>query len=195
MPEAIFGNGWGNQGKSLGNGDVESGEGAGLELAQTLLDDGPAGLDGVEVRRVGRQVSKLGTGGFDQCSYPIDFVRGEIVHHYHLAGLQSRAEHVFEIGQEHIPIGRRLDRHHRLPSFEADGTQHGDGSPASIRCAFADSLAAARSAIESRHVRGHTAFIEKYEPFRIDAGGFRSPLFPPPGLFGTVLLTGVQTFF
>ena len=122
-------------------------------------------------------------------------MRGKVVHHHYLARLQCRAEDLFEVGQEDIPIGGRLDRHHRLPSFDADGTQHRDRPPASIRCPFVDPLAPACSSVKFRHVRGDATFIKKHEPLGIDPGGFPSPLFPLPRSFHAILLTGVQTFF
>ena len=98
MSEEILSNFGRDQGEGLGESEVKSSHRPCHELAQTLFDDRPAGLDRAEVRGTGREVSYLGTGGFNQFFHPFYFVGGEIVHHHHLPGPQCRAEHFIEVG-------------------------------------------------------------------------------------------------
>src|ERR1035441_192395 len=73
--------------EGIGDGLIECFFGSCLGVAQELLEFGPGLLDGVQVRRVGRQIEQLRTAGFDPLAYPSHFVRRQVVHHHHIAGL------------------------------------------------------------------------------------------------------------
>ena len=74
MSEEIVSNFGRDEGEGLGESDVKSSHRPLHELAQTLFEDRPAGLDRVEVRGIGWEVSYLGTGGFNQFFQPFYFV-------------------------------------------------------------------------------------------------------------------------
>src|ERR1017187_6719867 len=73
--------------EGIGDGLIECFFGSCLGVAQELLEFGPGLLDGVQVWRVGRQIEQLRTAGFDPLAYPSPFVRRQVVHHHHIAGL------------------------------------------------------------------------------------------------------------
>jgi hypothetical protein len=171
MAKAVHSDFWSDEGEGFGNGCIQGLQGTGFEFAQMLFDDRPAGLDGIEVRRVGWKVEEFSTGGCNQGSDAIHLMGGQIVHHHHLPGLQCRAKYLSDVGQEDIAVGGRLHRHPGLPSLDADSAQHGEGSPSPIRSTLVDSLPAWRSSVESGHVRGYAAFVQKYETCRVYAGG------------------------
>jgi hypothetical protein len=57
---------------------------------QQLVDLRPGLLDGIEVGRVGRQLEQLRAASLDQLSHSGHHVRRQVVHRYHLSGLQPR---------------------------------------------------------------------------------------------------------
>jgi len=61
----------------------------GSVAAQDLFDLAPHRLDGIEVRRIGRQIQQPGAGGFPDSP---DLVRGRIVQNHHLARAQGGDE-------------------------------------------------------------------------------------------------------
>jgi len=79
--------------------------------AQQLFELGPCLFDGVQVRRVRRQVEQLGSCRFNSFAHSLDLVRTEIVHDHHVANAQFRAQDLIQIGQEYLSIRGRFDGH------------------------------------------------------------------------------------
>ena len=71
----------------------------------------PSLFDGVEVRGVGRQIEQLGSCRFDPLADTLYLVSTQVIHHHHLAGTQRRTQHVVQIGEEDLAIGRRFHGH------------------------------------------------------------------------------------
>ena len=181
-----------NGGECFGESMLEGGDGAGLERAQLLFDLCPALFDRVKVRRVGWQVTKCGSGSFDEVAYAVDFVRSEVIHDDQLTGLQLRTQDVFEVSSEDVTIGGRFDRHRSHPSGNADRSQYGQCPPASGRNSFFNARPVQRTSVTPRHFRGDAALVNEDELRRIDLSGF---LLPEPALAFdslTVLLGGVE---
>ena len=61
----------------------------GSVAAQDLFDLAPHGLDGIEVRRIRRQIPQPGASGIEGFPDSPDFVRGQIVQNHHLARAQG----------------------------------------------------------------------------------------------------------
>ena len=91
--------------------------------AELLLELRPCFLDGIEVRRVRRQVEQFGSCRLDPFADAGHFMRAEVVHHDHVSGLEGRAEHVVEVGQEDFGIRGRFHRHRRDHAVHAHRTQ------------------------------------------------------------------------
>jgi hypothetical protein len=70
-----------------------------------------------------------------------------------LARPELRAQHLFQIGEKDIAIGRGFDGHGRHPTTQADGAQHGEGPPVTGR-ALRNALATQPAPIAA----GHTAY-------------------------------------
>ena len=160
--------------------------------AEELLDLGPALLDGIEVGGIRRQIAKLGSALLNQITHALHFVSGQIVHHHDVAGLELRAQHLFDVSQEDVTIGGRFDGHDGDPSRGTHGTQHGKRSPVPSGCAFGDSLSADATPVTSRHLRRDAAFVQKYQPFRVDLAGLFAPEAAPDLTVRGVLLGGVE---
>lgn len=164
-----------NSGECFGKGLLEGGNGTGLECAQPLFDLCPAFFDGVEIRRVGRQITERGTGLFNEFPYSVHFVSPQIVHDDQLTWLQLRTQDVFQISPEDITIGGCFDRHRGHPTGKTDRPQYGQCPPASGRNSFFDTRAVQRTSITSGHFRRNAALVHEDELRRIDLSGFLLP--------------------
>lgn len=143
-------------------GSLQSRHRASLMSTKMLFELSPATFDGIEVGRIGWQVGEPGTGGLDQPAYPLDFVSRQIVHDYHLARPELRAQHLFQIGEKDIAISRGFDGHGRHPTTQADGAQHGEGPPVTGR-ALRNALATQPAPIAAGHFRGDPALVQEDE--------------------------------
>ena len=181
-----------NGGERFGESMLEGGDGTGLERAQLLFDLCPALFDGVKVRRVGRQVTKRGSGLFDEFAYAVHFVRSEVVHDDQLTGLQLGTQDVFEISPEDIAVSGRFDRHRSHPSGNTDRSQHGQCPPPSGGNSFFDARAVQRTSVTPRHFRGDAALVNEDELRRIDLSGFLLPELALRSDSLAVLLSGVE---
>ena len=92
-------------------GSLQSRHRASLMSTKMLFELSPATFDGIEVGRIGWQGGEPGTGGLDPRADPLDLVSRQIVHDYHLARPELRAQHLFQIGEKDIAIGRGFDGH------------------------------------------------------------------------------------
>jgi hypothetical protein len=109
--------------------------------------------------------------------YSIHFMSSQIVHDNQLAGFQLRTKDVFQISQEDVAVGGRLNGHSGHPSGNADRSQDRQGAPAAGRNSLFDARAVQRTSIAPGHFRGDAALIDEDELRRIDLPGF-----PPPEL-------------
>lgn len=103
---------------------LEGNDGASFESAELLLHLGPALLDGVEVGRVGRQVTKRSAGLLNELSNAVHFMSFQVIHDDQLAGFQLRTKNLFQIG----PIGGRLNGHSH-PTGNAHRSQYSQCAP------------------------------------------------------------------
>ena len=181
--------------EGIGEGVLEGGERAGLEGAQALFHLRPTFLDGVEVRRVGRQKEKRCPGLMDSFGNTVHFMRAEVVHDHDLIGQQLRTQNLIEVGEKDVSVGRRFNRHSGNPTGSTDGAEYRHRSPVASWNAFLKSGTAHRTPVALRHFSGDAAFVEEDEPCRVDLPGFFLPapaLLPDP--LG-VLLGGVERLF
>ena len=70
-------------------GQEEVGFRSWIVTAEDLLDLAPHRFDGIEVRRIGRQIQKPGSCGLDRFANSPDFVRGQIVQDHQVACSQG----------------------------------------------------------------------------------------------------------
>ncbi len=108
---------------------LEGNDGTGFESAELLLHLGPALLDGVEIGRVGRQVAERSPGLLNEFSDAVHFVSSQVVHDDQLAGFQLWAKNLFQISQEDISIGGRLNGHNGHPAGNAHCSQYSQCAP------------------------------------------------------------------
>jgi hypothetical protein len=175
VAEVVGGILWRKSSESFLKCRLKGDDGAGFESAQFLFHLCPTLLDGVEVRRIGRQKAEGSSGFLDQFSDTVHFVRSQVVHHDQLAGFQLRTKNVFQIGSEDIAIGGRLNGQDGHPTGNADRSQYGQGAPVASGNSFVNASAVECAAIASCHFRRDSAFIDEDELRRVDITAFPLP--------------------
>ena len=129
---------------------------------------------------------------FDALADAIDFVRAEIVHDQHIAGLQSRAQNFIQKAEEDFSVCGRFNGHGGNDAARAHCTQKGENLPVAFRGPLVDSLPTRRTSIQTCHARGDTALVEKDQLFRRDRAEMLDELFSPATGFFCVSLAGVE---
>ena len=134
----------------------------------------------------------LKSGEYDLLPDSDHLVGRQIVHDHDLAGLQSRAQPLLQIGQKHLSIGRRFHRHRRQQPIYAERSQYRQGVPVSCGRAFPHALAARGWSVATGHFGGHSALVEKHQVARVDLLQRLPPELPPRLDFWALLLLRVE---
>ena len=111
--------------QSFRDGGVERLTRARLGLAQRRFDLRPAGFDGRQVRRVGRQIEQTRPASGQRLLDAHRVMGPQIVHHDNIPRGQRGAQHLLDIGAKDLRVGRAVDGHHRLEALDAQRPQHG----------------------------------------------------------------------
>jgi hypothetical protein len=181
--------------EGVGDGLIESIRTPGFGCTQELLELGPGLLDGIQIRRVGRQIEKLCVAGLNQLAYPRHLMRRQVVHHHDVARLELGAQNLFHIRAKDLAVDGRGDRHHRFDTAQAHGPQRGQDFPVTLRGGFVNPLAPWRTAPLPRHLRGDATFIQKNQLLRINRMNGFEKLFATPTVGFRVSLGCVKSFF
>ena len=88
-------------------------------VAEQLLELTEGEFDWIEIGRIGRQVTDLGTGGLNGCHDARRLVAGEVVHYHDVARAKRGDELLLDPGPEHTAIDRAF---HAQRCDEAGGT-------------------------------------------------------------------------
>src|ERR1700758_3523494 len=111
-------------------------------LAQMRLQFAEGHLDGIEVRRVRRQINQCRTHRFDRLSDAGHLVDRQIVHHDNVAALEGRNKILFHISKEQRSIHGAFKDERRGHSALAQGADKGDDFPVPVRRVIDQPLAA-----------------------------------------------------
>jgi hypothetical protein len=76
--------------------------------------------------------------------------------------------------------------------FDAHRPQQSQGLPVSCRVRFPHPLAPEGTAVSAGHLRGHAAFIQKYQPLGIDPAQRFAPCLTAALVLFAVLFLGVE---
>jgi hypothetical protein len=166
---------WSDGSQGVGERLFERGDGTGLDFAELLFELCPTLLDGIEIGRVGREITESGAGVLDQLPDAVHLVGSQIVEHYQMTRVQLRAKNVLQIGQKDIPVGGGFHRHGGDPTGNADRAQHRPCSPATDGNSFPHSFASLSSTVAVRHFRRDAAFVDEDEPLRIQLPRLLAP--------------------
>ncbi len=72
--------------------------------AEDLFDLAPVGLDGIEIRGIGRHVQQTGADGLDDLTDFLDLVGGQIVQDDYIPGAQGGHQPLRHSGQKHFAV-------------------------------------------------------------------------------------------
>jgi len=169
--------------------------GPGSVPAQDLFDLAPHGLDGIEVRRIRRQIQQPGAGGCEGFPDSPDFVRGQIVQNDHLTRAQGGCEPLPHPSQKHFAVHGAFKKPRSTGTLQTNAGDQRAGLIVSVRDARQKSLPTQCAAPQARHLGVGSAFVHKQQMGR---GLGRQLLMPARPFFGdvrTFLFGGGQSFF
>ena len=169
--------------------------GPGSVAAQDLFDLAPHGLDGIEVRRIRRQIQQPGADGFESLPDSADFVRGQMVQTDHLARAQGRCESLRHSSQKHFAVHGAFKKPRSAETLQTNAGDQPAGLIVSVRDARQQSLPTPCAAPQARHLGVGSAFVHKQQMGR---GLGRQLLMPALPFFGdvrTFLFGGGQSVF
>jgi hypothetical protein len=169
--------------------------GPGGVAAQDLFDLAPHGLDGIEVRRIRRQIQQPGAGGFKSFPDSPDFVRGQIVQNHHLARAQGGRESLCHPSQKHFAVHGAFKKPRSAGTLQTNAGDQGARLIVSVRDARQESLPTPRAAPQARHLGVGSAFVHKHQMGRELGSQLLMPARPFFGDVGTLLFGGGQSFF
>ena len=133
--------------------------------------------------------------GLDCFFHAIDQVSSNIVHEYDVALLQSRSEHLFDVGQKVGAVHSAIQHKRSGDAIGPQPTYESCGFPVAVRDLINQPFALGSPAIKTGHLGGHCGFINEDKSFRI-----KGRLCYPQGLTGggdiiSILFGRVDTFF
>lgn len=152
-------------------------------------------FDRIEVGAVGGQEAERGARAFDGDPDVGVFVDGQVIEHHHVARLQRRDEHLFDIGQKAGGVNRAIEDTRRGEGLGPERCDHRVRLPVPARCVIVQPRPAEAPPVAAQEIGGHAALVEKDIAPRL---ADRQALAPPAALGGDVrtpLLVGVYRFF
>ena len=123
----------GDGGEEAADGGPELVLGPCRGLAQERLELGEELLDRVEIGTVGRQIEERGVGRGDRLADAVDLVRGEIVEHHDVAGLERRCQELLDVGAERRAGHRPVEHQRRDDAGLPETGDEGRGAPMAVR--------------------------------------------------------------
>ena len=164
-------------------------------LTQQGLELGEGHFDGIEVRRIGREVQKFRAGRFDQCAHGEDLVNGQVVHDDDVAGYQRRNQELNQPGHENFAIHRLVDDQRRGDGVLAQTRHEGCRLPVAVRRVSNEAFAALAASAQARHRRVGSGLVDENEPVGIKRRLFALPLLASRRHVGAQLLRRAKAFF
>jgi len=169
--------------------------GPGSVAAEDLFDLAPHRLDGIEIRRIGRQIQQPDAGGFEGFPDSPDFVCGQIVQNHHLARAPSGREPLRPPSQKHFAVHGAFKKPRSAGTLQPNAGDQRAGLIVSVGDVRQQSLPTQRTAPQARHLGVGSAFVHKHQRGR---GLGSQPLMPVRPFFsdvGAFLFGGGQSFF
>ena len=164
-------------------------------FAKIILELTVEQLDGVEIRRVLREVTPRRPRFLNRLPDARDPVGFEVVHHDDVIAPQRWNQALLDIGPEHLSRHGPLDDHRCSQSVVAQPGHEGDRLPLAERDAANHPHAARSASEEPRHIGAHGGLVDKHQPGRIKHALLSYPASPRAGHIGPLSLCGLQTFF
>jgi hypothetical protein len=164
-------------------------------FAEKSLELGERHFDGIEIRRIGRQVEKNGACGFYQGLDAGDFVSRQIVDHDDVARREGGDKYLIDIDQEGFAVHRPIQNPGCDQSIASQAGRECRGLPMPPRRAADQSSAAPAAAMGSNHLGRGPGLVDKHQALDVEAWLDGLPAFARLGYVRPLLLGGVQSFF
>jgi hypothetical protein len=181
--------------EQLSNSVPEGIPGSLCGLAQESLELGEDHLDGIEIRRIGRQVDELGAPRLDGLANAFDFVGWQVVDHDHVAFGQAWGQHLLDISEEGLPIHWSIENQGRDKAIKAQSGSEGGSLPMAEGRLADQSLSLTASTTDADHLGRGPGLVDEDQLAGIKPclAGFEA--LPGLGDVGPILLGRVQRFF
>ena len=119
----------------------------------------------------------------------------QIVHHDDVAGIESRRQHLFDIGTESGSVHGAIERHRRGQGGTAQSGSEGRGQPMAMRDRGAATLTAFRAAVKPRHFGRGAGLVDEDQLVGIKLRREFAPSLTRRRNIGPILLGCVRAFF
>jgi hypothetical protein len=163
--------------------------------AQSVFELGDDLLDGVEVRRIGRQEEQFCANTADRLANSLSFVATQIVQYHDITGPERRQQECPDISKEPGAVDRSVKNARGLDPVAAERGEECQRAPVSMRSLADQPLAARAPASQRRHVGRGPGLVNENQPARVYPPLMGLPSGPAPGQIGPVLLSGDGGFF
>src|SRR5262245_18376994 len=146
---------------------VKAWNGSRCHLEPDCLEFAVRHLDGIEVRRIFRQVAQCRSRFLDSPANARSQMDPAVIHHDDVVALEHRILAVFYIGEEHLSGHGTLDHHWGNHFIVAQSGHEGDRLPSSKRNGANNPDATRGSPSQSRHVRADGSLVDEHQTGRI----------------------------
>src|ERR1043166_4733859 len=184
-----------DQWPELANCSTESANRSLGSFAKIILELAVEQLDGVEIRRVLREVTHRRSHLPDLLLDACDLVGFKVVQHDDVFAPQGWNQALFDIGSEHLSVHRPLDNHRGGQSVVAQTGHVGDRLPFAERDAADHPLAAGSAPPQPCHVGADAGLVDKYQPGWIKHALLSHPASPRAGYIGPLSPASCRLFF
>ena len=134
-------------------------------------------------------------GRFDGGTHASTLVAPEVVHHHDVTLAQLRHQDLVDIVLEELTVDGPVENHRRDHAAVAQSGDEGGGFPIDVWNGHPQPLAAQRSAMGARHLRGSPGLVDEHQPIGIKVDLVFEPLMAPAQDVWTILLRGVARLF
>src|SRR5450432_4143042 len=169
---------------------VETRNGPLRDLAQQSLEFAVGHLDGIEVGRILRQVTKYRLCLLNRLPDACDLVDSAVVHHHDVAAAKHGNQALLDVGQEHLSVHGPFDHHRGGHLIMTQRRHEGDCLPLAKRDAADQSDTARNPSPEPHHIGADGGLVDKYQPGGIKHALLSNPASTRPGHVGSLAFRG-----
>src|SRR5690606_31555183 len=137
-------------------------------------------LDGVEIRRVGRQERELCARVEDGFADGARSMAAEVVEYDDVARPQRRHQELLDVATEYRSVDRSVDDAGLCQRVDPKSCKEREGAPASVGREAEQALALLAPAAKRRHVGLDPSLVDEDQTAGIEMALRALPAFPPP---------------
>ena len=174
---------------------VKSFDCARSSLAQAGLHGMEHQLDGVEVRRILRQVSEACANTPQHVLYTGDFVERHVVSHHDVSTLERRRQTLLYVSPEGFAIHGPFNDHRGHDTGSTQAGDERDCLPVSHRRVRDQAFSAGAPPVQAHHIGGDGGFVDKDEASAIKPALITDPASTRASYVSALALLCPQAFF